>query len=125
MVFSFTLVLEHQMVSLQQCPFASDMMKYTSTEVFLGRIKAQRTSLKCHNLCHVTPDNLCSRPFALQVSVLEAKLKEKCTVDYQVKIFPGQTHGFVHRKREDINPTDKPNIQEARTDMLNWLKKYM
>ncbi|KAI3355211.1 hypothetical protein L3Q82_018073 [Scortum barcoo] len=60
-----------------------------------------------------------------QVSVLEAKLKEKCTVDYQVKIFPGQTHGFVHRKREDINPADKPSIEEARTDMLNWLKKYM
>ncbi|TKS87832.1 Carboxymethylenebutenolidase -like protein [Collichthys lucidus] len=59
------------------------------------------------------------------VSVLEAKLKEKCTVDYQVKIFLGQTHGFVHRKREDINPSDKPYIQEARTDMLNWLKKYM
>uniref|UniRef100_A0A3B4WYK7 Carboxymethylenebutenolidase homolog n=1 Tax=Seriola lalandi dorsalis TaxID=1841481 RepID=A0A3B4WYK7_SERLL len=53
------------------------------------------------------------------------KLKEKCTVDYQVKIFPGQTHGFVHRKREDINPTDKPSIQMARTDMLNWLNKYM
>ncbi|KAG7525662.1 hypothetical protein JOB18_030294 [Solea senegalensis] len=60
-----------------------------------------------------------------QVSALEAKLKEKCTVDYQVKIFPGQTHGFVHRKREDINPTDKPSIQLARTDMLNWLSKYM
>ncbi|KAM8732149.1 carboxymethylenebutenolidase homolog isoform 1-T2 [Acanthopagrus schlegelii] len=60
-----------------------------------------------------------------QVSALEAKLKEKCTVDYQVKVFPGQTHGFVHRKREDINPTDKPSIQEARTDMLNWLNKYM
>lgn len=57
--------------------------------------------------------------------VLEAKLKEKCTVDYQVKIFSGQTHGFVHRKREDINPADKPSIQEARADMLNWLNKYM
>ncbi|XP_068437943.1 carboxymethylenebutenolidase homolog [Clinocottus analis] len=60
-----------------------------------------------------------------QVSVLEAKLKEKCTADYQVKIFPGQTHGFVHRRREDINPTDKPSILEARTDLLNWLNKYM
>ncbi|XP_074478442.1 carboxymethylenebutenolidase homolog [Sebastes fasciatus] len=60
-----------------------------------------------------------------QVTVLEAKLKEKCKVDYQVKIFPGQTHGFVHRKREAINPTDQPSIQEARTDMLNWLNKYM
>lgn len=60
-----------------------------------------------------------------QVSVLEAKLKEKCTVEYQVKIFPGQTHGFVHRKREDINPADRPYIQEARTDLLNWLNKHM
>ncbi|XP_024135909.1 carboxymethylenebutenolidase homolog [Oryzias melastigma] len=59
-----------------------------------------------------------------QVNSLEEKLKEKCTVDYQVKIFPGQTHGFVHRKREDINPADKPYIQEARKDMLNWLSKY-
>lgn len=74
---------------------------------------------------NLTRDNLCLHPFALQVSVLDAKLKEKCTVDYQVKIFPGQTHGFVHRKREDINPKDKTSIQEARTDMLNWLKKYM
>lgn len=60
-----------------------------------------------------------------QVEALEVKLKKKCTVDYQVKIFPGQTHGFVHRKREDINPADKPSIQEARTDMLNWLNKYI
>ncbi|KAK7940354.1 hypothetical protein WMY93_003680 [Mugilogobius chulae] len=60
-----------------------------------------------------------------QVKDLEVKLKEKCKVNYQVKIFPGQTHGFVHRKREDINPEDTPKIQEARRDMLNWLKKYM
>ncbi|XP_031439524.2 carboxymethylenebutenolidase homolog [Clupea harengus] len=60
-----------------------------------------------------------------QVTVLEEHLKEKCTVDFQVKIFPGQTHGFVHRKREDINPADKAFIQEARTDMLNWLEKYV
>lgn len=61
----------------------------------------------------------------LQVSALEAKLEENCKADYQVKIFPGQTHGFVHRKSEDINPADKPCIQEARTDMLNWLNKYV
>ncbi|KAM6908106.1 LOW QUALITY PROTEIN: carboxymethylenebutenolidase homolog [Lycodopsis pacificus] len=53
-----------------------------------------------------------------QASVLEAKLKEKCTADYQVKIFPGQTHGFVQCKREDINPTE-PSILEARPDMRN------
>ncbi|KAG7488569.1 hypothetical protein MATL_G00035930 [Megalops atlanticus] len=60
-----------------------------------------------------------------QVTVLEKKLQEKCPVDFQVKIFPGQTHGFVHRKREDINPNDKPFIEEARIDMLNWLNKYI
>ncbi|KGL75165.1 Carboxymethylenebutenolidase [Tinamus guttatus] len=61
----------------------------------------------------------------LQVTQLEQKLKEKCKVDYEVKIYPGQTHGFVHRKREDINPQDKPYIEEARRDMINWLKKYI
>ncbi|KAG9347911.1 hypothetical protein JZ751_003928 [Albula glossodonta] len=60
-----------------------------------------------------------------QVTVLEKKLQEKCFIDFQVKVFPGQTHGFVHRKREDINPSDKLLIQEARLDMLNWLKKYV
>nr|XP_057915866.1 carboxymethylenebutenolidase homolog [Doryrhamphus excisus]XP_057915867.1 carboxymethylenebutenolidase homolog [Doryrhamphus excisus]XP_057915868.1 carboxymethylenebutenolidase homolog [Doryrhamphus excisus]XP_057915869.1 carboxymethylenebutenolidase homolog [Doryrhamphus excisus] len=60
-----------------------------------------------------------------QVSRLEAKLEEKCNVDYQVKVFPGQSHGFAHRKREDINPMDEPRIQEARTDMINWLNKYI
>ncbi|XP_030623005.1 carboxymethylenebutenolidase homolog [Chanos chanos] len=60
-----------------------------------------------------------------QVTALEKNLKEKCPVDFQVKIFPGQTHGFVHRKREDINPKDKPFIDEARKDMLNWLNKYV
>lgn len=69
--------------------------------------------------------SLSLHPFDPQVSALEVKLKEKCTVDYQVKIFPGQTHGFVHRKREDINPEDKPCIQEARADMLSWFNKYM
>ncbi|KAK5850228.1 hypothetical protein PBY51_014494 [Eleginops maclovinus] len=60
-----------------------------------------------------------------QATVLEVNLKEKCMVDHKVKVFPGQTHGFVHRKREDMNPADKPLILEARADMLNWLNKYM
>lgn len=89
----------------------------------LSRMKAQGNSTTLN--CHLTSDNLGLHHLAPQVSVLEAKLKEKCTVDYQVKIFPGQTHGFVHRKREDINPADKPSIQEARTDLLSWLNKYM
>uniref|UniRef100_A0A8B9XI34 Carboxymethylenebutenolidase homolog n=1 Tax=Bos mutus grunniens TaxID=30521 RepID=A0A8B9XI34_BOSMU len=34
-----------------------------------------------------------------QVSLLTQKLKEHCKVEYQIKTFSGQTHGFVHRKR--------------------------
>ncbi|XP_025911222.1 carboxymethylenebutenolidase homolog, partial [Apteryx rowi] len=60
-----------------------------------------------------------------QVTLLEQKLKENCKADYEVKIYPGQTHGFVHRKREDINPQDKPYIEEGRKDMINWLNKYI
>ncbi|NWS04920.1 carboxymethylenebutenolidase homolog [Motacilla alba alba] len=60
-----------------------------------------------------------------QVTLLEQKLKQNCKVDYEVKIYPGQTHGFVHRKREDINPQDKPYIEEGRKDMINWLNKYL
>ncbi|XP_061821573.1 carboxymethylenebutenolidase homolog isoform X1 [Nerophis lumbriciformis] len=60
-----------------------------------------------------------------QVSGLQAKLQERCTVDHQVKIFPGQSHGFAHRKKEDISPVDEPRIQEARADMINWLNKYI
>ena len=46
-------------------------------------------------------------------------------MDHQVKIFPEQSHGFVHRRREDINPSDRPHILEARSDMLHWLNKFM
>lgn len=58
--------------------------------------------------------------------MLLKQLKEKCKMEYQIKLFPGQTHGFAHRKSEDINPADKPKIEEARADMLNWhVLKYM
>ncbi|XP_038626285.1 carboxymethylenebutenolidase homolog [Tachyglossus aculeatus] len=60
-----------------------------------------------------------------QINVLEKKLKEHCKVDYQVKIFPGQTHGFVHRKREDCKPEDKSCIEESRKNLIDWLNKYM
>ncbi|XP_054979925.1 carboxymethylenebutenolidase homolog isoform X2 [Sorex araneus] len=60
-----------------------------------------------------------------QVSVLTQKLKEHCRVEYQIKTFSGQTHGFVHRKREDCSPEDKPYIDEARRNLLEWLSKYV
>ncbi|CAH2283603.1 carboxymethylenebutenolidase homolog [Pelobates cultripes] len=60
-----------------------------------------------------------------QVNVLKEKLKEHAKFDYEVKVFPKQTHGFVHRKKEEINPEDKPYIEEARKDMIEWLHKYI
>ncbi|XP_077165940.1 carboxymethylenebutenolidase homolog [Paroedura picta] len=60
-----------------------------------------------------------------QVCILEQKLKEQCKVHFEVKIYPGQTHGFVHRKKEDMNPKDKPYIEEARKDMMDWLNRYV
>ncbi|ELK09248.1 Carboxymethylenebutenolidase like protein [Pteropus alecto] len=60
-----------------------------------------------------------------QVSLLTQKLKEHCKVEYQIKTFSGQTHGFVHRKREDCSPEDKPYIEEARRNLLEWLNKYV
>lgn len=60
-----------------------------------------------------------------QVSLLQENLTKHCKVDFKVKIYPGQTHGFVHRKKEDINPEDKLYIEEGRRDMINWLNKYM
>ncbi|XP_021531046.2 carboxymethylenebutenolidase homolog [Aotus nancymaae] len=59
------------------------------------------------------------------VSVLTQKLKEHCKVEYQIKTFSGQTHGFVHRKREDCSSADKPYIDEARRNLIEWLNKYM
>ncbi|KAH0618012.1 hypothetical protein JD844_016926 [Phrynosoma platyrhinos] len=63
--------------------------------------------------------------YQFMVTALEQKLKQQCKTEFEVKIYPGQTHGFVHRKREDINPQDKPYIEEARKDMLNWLNRYI
>uniref|UniRef100_A0A8C5M483 Carboxymethylenebutenolidase homolog n=1 Tax=Leptobrachium leishanense TaxID=445787 RepID=A0A8C5M483_9ANUR len=60
-----------------------------------------------------------------QVNILHERLKEHAKVNFEVKVFPKQTHGFVHRKKEDINPEDKPYIEEARKDMIDWLKKYI
>lgn len=65
------------------------------------------------------------KPFACQVSLLTQKLKEHCKVEYQIKTFSGQTHGFVHRKREDCSPEDKPYIDEARRNLIEWLNKYV
>uniref|UniRef100_A0A8C0TJN4 Carboxymethylenebutenolidase homolog n=1 Tax=Canis lupus familiaris TaxID=9615 RepID=A0A8C0TJN4_CANLF len=58
-----------------------------------------------------------------QVSLLTQKLKKHCKVEYQIKTFSGQTHGFVHRKREDCSAEDKPYIDEARRNLIEWLHK--
>ncbi|XP_072009479.1 carboxymethylenebutenolidase homolog isoform X3 [Engystomops pustulosus] len=60
-----------------------------------------------------------------QVKSLDEKLKEQSKAEYKVKVYPNQDHGFAHRKKEDMNPDDKPYILEARKDMLDWLNKYV
>ncbi|XP_075684637.1 carboxymethylenebutenolidase homolog isoform X2 [Rhinoderma darwinii] len=60
-----------------------------------------------------------------RVHSLEEKLKMHATVEFKVKLFPNQTHGFAHRKNENINPEDKPQIEEARKDMIEWLQKFI
>ncbi|XP_006876949.1 PREDICTED: carboxymethylenebutenolidase homolog [Chrysochloris asiatica] len=60
-----------------------------------------------------------------QVSSLTQKLKDHCKVAYQIKTFSGQTHGFVHRKRDDVTAEDKPYIEEARRNLLEWLSQYL
>uniref|UniRef100_A0A8D0C9Y4 Carboxymethylenebutenolidase homolog n=1 Tax=Salvator merianae TaxID=96440 RepID=A0A8D0C9Y4_SALMN len=61
-----------------------------------------------------------------QVTLLEENLKKYCKVDYKVKVYPGQVHGFAQYKPEDIiRPENAPYIEEARMDMINWLNKYI
>nr|XP_056718910.1 carboxymethylenebutenolidase homolog [Euleptes europaea] len=60
-----------------------------------------------------------------QVTLLEQKLMEYCRVDYRVKVYPGQVHGFAQCKPEDTRPKDVPYIEEARIDMLEWLNRYL
>uniref|UniRef100_A0A8C4VME4 Carboxymethylenebutenolidase homolog n=1 Tax=Gopherus evgoodei TaxID=1825980 RepID=A0A8C4VME4_9SAUR len=62
-----------------------------------------------------------------QVSIilLEKKLKQYCQVEYRIKVYPGQIHGFAELKPDDMKPRDKPYIEEARKDMMNWLKTYV
>ncbi|KAK2119861.1 hypothetical protein P7K49_001247 [Saguinus oedipus] len=60
-----------------------------------------------------------------KVSLLTQKLKEHCKVEYQIKTFSGQTHRFMHWKREDCSPADMPYIDEARRNLIEWLNKYM
>uniref|UniRef100_A0A8B9Z3X5 Carboxymethylenebutenolidase homolog n=1 Tax=Buteo japonicus TaxID=224669 RepID=A0A8B9Z3X5_9AVES len=64
-------------------------------------------------------------PLHQVLTLLEQKLKKNCKVSYEVKIYPGQTHGCIHGRREDINPQDKPYIEGGRKDMINWLNKYI
>ncbi|XP_053105421.1 carboxymethylenebutenolidase homolog [Hemicordylus capensis] len=60
-----------------------------------------------------------------QVTLLEKKLEEYCKVNYKVKVYPGQVHGFAQCKPEDMKPADVPYMEEARMDMIDWLNKYI
>lgn len=61
----------------------------------------------------------------LQIFLLEDKLKQYCKVPYKIKVYPGQVHGFAQLKPEDMKPDDKPYIEEARRDMIDWIKMFV
>ncbi|XP_039218409.1 carboxymethylenebutenolidase homolog, partial [Crotalus tigris] len=60
-----------------------------------------------------------------QISLLEKKLTEYCTVNYKIKVYPGQVHGFAQCKPEDMKPKDVPYAEEARMDLIQWLNSYI
>ncbi|OPJ76480.1 carboxymethylenebutenolidase-like protein [Patagioenas fasciata monilis] len=60
-----------------------------------------------------------------QITLLEDKLKQYCRVAYKIKVYPGQVHGFAQLKPEDMKPEDKPYIEEARKDMIDWIKQFI
>ncbi|KAM3841818.1 carboxymethylenebutenolidase homolog [Vipera latastei] len=60
-----------------------------------------------------------------QISLLEKKLTEYCTVNYKIKVYPGQVHGFAQCKPEDMKPEDVPYAEEARMDLIQWLNRYI
>lgn len=63
--------------------------------------------------------------FLLQISLLEEKLSEYCKVNYKIKVYPGQVHGFAQCKPEDMKPKDVPYTEEARMDLIEWLNRYI
>ncbi|NXU44081.1 CMBL Carboxymethylenebutenolidase, partial [Drymodes brunneopygia] len=60
-----------------------------------------------------------------QIFLLEDKLKQYCKVPYKIKVYPGQVHGFAQLQPEDMKPDDKPYIEEARRDMIDWIKMFV
>uniref|UniRef100_A0A8C5RH28 Carboxymethylenebutenolidase homolog n=1 Tax=Laticauda laticaudata TaxID=8630 RepID=A0A8C5RH28_LATLA len=60
-----------------------------------------------------------------QISLLEEKLTEYCNVNYKIKVYPGQVHGFAQCKPEDMKPKDEPYAEEARMDLIEWLNRYI
>ncbi|XP_032076349.1 carboxymethylenebutenolidase homolog [Thamnophis elegans] len=60
-----------------------------------------------------------------QISLLEEKLKEHCKVNYKIKVYPEQVHGFAQCKPEDMKPKDVPYAEEARMDLIEWLNRYI
>lgn len=69
--------------------------------------------------------NIMEKCFLLQITLLEEKLKQYCKVEYKIKVYPGQVHGFAQLKPEDMKPADKPYIEEARKDMMDWIKMFV
>jgi len=59
-----------------------------------------------------------------RVDALENGLKEHAKVPFVVKVYPGQPHGFAHRKKAQ-NLDDEAAQQGALNDMLDWFKTHI
>lgn len=77
------------------------------------------------SLSNLKKHSLTEKCFILQITLLDEKLKQYCKVPYKIKVYPGQVHGFAQLKPEDMKPADKPYIEEARKDMVDWIKTFI
>jgi len=61
-----------------------------------------------------------------RIDALENGLKEHAKVPFNVKVYPGQPHGFAHRKKaQNFGDGDDLAQQGALNDMLDWLKTHI
>ncbi|XP_068787516.1 carboxymethylenebutenolidase homolog isoform X2 [Struthio camelus] len=107
---------------------ADVVLKYLKEQCGAKKIGIIRDSEERYNLLNPTFFIFGEKDHTIsydQITLLEEKLKQYCKVAYKIKVYPGQVHGFAQLKPEDMKPQDKPYIEEARQDMIDWIKMYI
>ncbi|XP_029897713.1 carboxymethylenebutenolidase homolog isoform X2 [Aquila chrysaetos chrysaetos] len=107
---------------------ADVVLKYLKEQCGAKKIGIIRDSEERYNLLNPTFFIFGEKDHTIsynQITLLEEKLKQYCKVAYKIKVYPGQVHGFAQLKPEDMKPDDKPYIEEARKDMIDWLKMFI